>query len=226
MSLSHIRGFDGFPQPVPLHHHPLPRRAFLPQHSTFMSRLLCYIPLSLTSKPLFILSYSCCDEKIHRRKQFKEGKSWGKQRNKRPKQLVTVSTVGSSGACMSSCSFPRMQSLSCCVWHKINICCGGGVLKVRVWHHNVRKKSLNFRQLLDAFLKNSGILQVPRFVVLKNSPKVPSSNPVFLKALAAALLGSPRLRHRSCLLHLQSRATLTCCRFCLINRCWYDSTSL
>lgn len=43
----------------------------------------------------------------------------------------------------------------------------------------------------ECSLKNPNFLHVPCFVVLKSSPKVPSSSPIFLKALAAALLGSP-----------------------------------
>lgn len=123
--------------------------------------------------------------------------------------------------------FLLLLFLPLCVWHKINVFYAGR--KAGVWgdtFRNVRKKIAHCKQLLDAFLKNSSTLQVPCSVVLKSFLKVPGITRFSWRRFAAALPGSPRRWHGSCLPRLQSSAALTCCGFCLINRCWCDSTSL
>lgn len=94
--------------------------------------------------------------------------------------------------CILSYLFPLIQSLSLHGGHKINISCGWDKKKIGVWRDpfcTVRRKKWHCMQLLTVFPKNSSILQVPCFV--KNPLKVPSSNLIFLKALAAILLGFP-----------------------------------
>lgn len=158
-------------------------------HSTFVS-CLCEDATLPHLKPLFLLSHACCYEKIHRQKQFQEGKVYfGKTEKQEPETAGhDLSTV----RCMSSYLFQPTQSLS--LWeHKINDSCGWDkklgfkeTLSVALGG-----KKLHCTQLLNVFPKKFSILKVPCSVVLKDPLKVPRSNLIFLKPLAATLLGSP-----------------------------------
>lgn len=113
----------------------------------------------------------------------------GRQRSKNLKQLAMI--CPQSGAC-PVIFFQPTQSLS--LWeHKINDSCGWDkklgfkeTLSVALGG-----KKLHCTQLLNVFPKKFSILKVPCSVVLKDPLKVPRSNLIFLKPLAATLLGSP-----------------------------------
>lgn len=170
-------------------------------------------------------------KKIHTQKQFKEGKIWGKQKQEpaRAGRRVSKPEVVMHACPVDACNcFLLLQFLPLCVCDPKLMSSVAGI-KARVWGDtfcNVRKEIAHCRQLLDALLKNSSTLKVPCFVILKSFLKVPGISRFSWRRFAAALLGSSRRWHTSCLPRLQSSAALTCCGFCLINRCWYDSTSL